>query len=110
MIYQFLHWKGTEQGIVALNAIWLTDNPLLNMESMMALVKKARAQGHMAVQLEMVYVATGRIDAYVTPRLSPWDFGGGQIIVEVGGKVTTFSGAPLSIREEQCVSCKTRSV
>ena len=52
MIYQFLHWKkGTvEQGIVALNAIWLTDNPLLNMESMMALVKKARAQGHMAVQ------------------------------------------------------------
>lgn len=31
-----------EQGIVALNAIWLTDNPLLNMESMMALVKKAR--------------------------------------------------------------------
>ena len=86
--------KGTvEQGIVALNAIWLTDNPLLNMESMMALVKKARGtRSYGCAALEMVYVATGRIDAYVTPRLSPWDFGGGQIIVEeVGGKVTTFS-------------------
>jgi len=52
----------------------------------------------------MVYVATGRIDAYVTPRLSPWDFGGGQIIVEeVGGKATTFSGSPLSIVEKSSV-------
>lgn len=71
--------KGTvEQGIVALNAIWLTDNPLLNMESMMALVKKARGtRSYGCAALEMVYVATGRIDAYVTPRLSPWDFGRG---------------------------------
>ena len=76
----------------------------------MALVKKAR---HKVIwqRLEMVYVATGRIDAYVTPRLSPWDFGGGQIIVEeVGGKVTTFSERHFHHREEQCVSCKTRSV
>ena len=102
--------KGTvEQGIVALNAIWLTDNPLLNMESMMALVKKARGtRSYGCAALEMVYVATGRIDAYVTPRLSPWDFGGGQIIVEeVGGKVTERH---FHHREEQCVSCKTRSV
>ena len=35
--------KGTvEHGIIAFNAIWLTDNPLLNMEKMMMLVKKAR--------------------------------------------------------------------
>ncbi len=72
--------KGTvKNGIIALNAIWLTDNPLLNMESMMALVKKARGtRSYGCAALEMVYVATGRIDAYVTPRLSPWDFGGGR--------------------------------
>ncbi len=71
----------------------------------MALVKKARGtRSYGCAALEMVYVATGRIDAYVTPRLSPWDFGGGQIIVEeVGGKVTTFSGAPLSIVEKSSV-------
>ena len=40
----------------------------------MALVKKARGTRSYgcANKLEMVYVATGRIDAYVTPRLSPW--------------------------------------
>ena len=33
--------KGTvEHGVIALNAIWLTDNPLLNMEKMMMLVKE----------------------------------------------------------------------
>ncbi|MGE6538308.1 inositol monophosphatase family protein [Bacillus luti] len=98
--------EGTvEQGIIALNAIWLTDNQLLNMEKMMKLVKKARGtRSYGCAALEMVYVATGRIDAYVTPRLSPWDFGGGQIIVEeVGGKVTTFSGTPLSIVEKSSV-------
>ncbi|KAA0762892.1 inositol monophosphatase family protein [Bacillus sp. SH5-2] len=94
-----------EQGIIALNAIWLTDNPLLNVEKMMTLVKKARGtRSYGCAALEMVYVATGRIDAYITPRLSPWDFGGGQIIVEeVGGKVTTFSGNPLSIVEKSSV-------
>ncbi|MEK0222511.1 inositol monophosphatase family protein [Bacillus proteolyticus] len=98
--------EGTiEQGIIALNAIWLTDNPLLNTKKMMRLVKNARGtRSYGCAALEMVYVATGRLDAYVTPRLSPWDFGGGQIIVEeVGGRVTTFSGTPLSIIEKSSV-------
>ncbi|PFW92553.1 inositol monophosphatase [Bacillus pseudomycoides] len=94
-----------EHGIIALNATWLTDNPLLNMEKMMQLVKLARGtRSYGCAALEMVYVATGRLDAYVTPRLSPWDFGGGMIIVEeVGGKVTTFAGTTLSIVEKSSV-------
>ncbi|KEK25887.1 inositol monophosphatase family protein [Bacillus gaemokensis] len=98
--------KGTvKQGVIALNATWLTDNPLLNMEKMMQLVKTARGtRSYGCAALEMVYVATGRLDAYVTPRLSPWDFGGGLIIVEeVGGKVTTFAGTALSIVEKSSV-------
>ena len=92
-------------GIIALNATWLTDNPMLNMEKMMQLVKQARGtRSYGCAALEMVYVATGRLDAYVTPRLSPWDFGGGMIIVEeVGGKVTTFAGTPLPIVEKSSV-------
>lgn len=71
----------------------------------MQLVKLARGtRSYGCAALEMVYVATGRLDAYVTPRLSPWDFGGGMIIVEeVGGKVTTFGGATLSIVEKSSV-------
>lgn len=100
-----LEKSAIENGIIALNATWLTDNPLLNMEKMMQLVKLARGtRSYGCAALEMVYVATGRLDAYVTPRLSPWDFGGGMIIVEeVGGKVTTFSGTTLSIVEKSSV-------
>ncbi|MCI0764514.1 inositol monophosphatase family protein [Bacillus sp. TL12] len=100
-----LEESAIENGIIALNATWLTDNPLLNMEKMMQLVKLARGtRSYGCAALEMVYVATGRLDAYVTPRLSPWDFGGGMIIVEeVGGKVTTFAGTMLSIVEKSSV-------
>ncbi|MEY8347495.1 inositol monophosphatase family protein [Bacillus cereus] len=100
-----LEKSAIENGIIALNATWLTDNPLLNMEKMMQLVKLARGtRSYGCAALEMVYVATGRLDAYVTPRLSPWDFGGGMIIVEeVGGKVTTFGGTTLSIVEKSSV-------
>ncbi|PFK40319.1 inositol monophosphatase [Bacillus cereus] len=100
-----LEKSAIENGVIALNATWLTDNPLLNMEKMMQLVKLARGtRSYGCAALEMVYVATGRLDAYVTPRLSPWDFGGGMIIVEeVGGKVTTFGGTTLSIVEKSSV-------
>ncbi|MGG2064699.1 inositol monophosphatase family protein [Bacillus sp. S14(2024)] len=92
-------------GVVAVNATWLTDNPRLDMRKMAQLVKRARGtRSYGCAALEMVYVATGRLDAYVTPRLSPWDFGGGMIIVEeVGGKVTTFNGDPLRIIEKSSV-------
>ncbi|MEH6890401.1 inositol monophosphatase family protein [Bacillus sp. JJ864] len=92
-------------GVIAVNATWLTDNPRLDMRKMAQLVKKARGtRSYGCAALEMVYVATGRLDAYVTPRLSPWDFGGGKIIVEeVGGKVTTFTGESLQIIEKSSV-------
>ncbi|MEH7461797.1 inositol monophosphatase family protein [Bacillus thuringiensis] len=92
-------------GVIAVNATWLTDNPRLDMSKMAQLVKKARGtRSYGCAALEIVYVATGRLDAYVTPRLSPWDFGGGKIIVEeVGGKVTTFTGESLQIIEKSSV-------
>lgn len=92
-------------GVIALNATWLTHNRLLDMTKMAELVKAARGtRSYGCAALEMVYVATGRLDAYVTPRLSPWDFGGGMIIVEeVGGNVTTFEGESLCIIEKSSV-------
>lgn len=92
-------------GVIAVNATWLTDNSRLDMRKMAQLVKKARGtRSYGCAALEMVYVATGRLDAYVTPRLSPWDFGGGKIIVEeVGGIVTTFTGESLRIIEKSSV-------
>ena len=43
-------------------------------------------------QLKYRYVVTGRLDAYMSMRLSPWDIAGGMVIAkEVGAIVTTLA-------------------
>lgn len=43
--------------------------------------------------LELAYVASGRLEGYVSIGLKPWDFLGGALLVkEAGGKITAFSG------------------
>jgi len=50
--------------------------------------------------LELAYIAAGRLDAYVSLGLNPWDFAAGLIIVEeAGGVVTTWKGDPLSFNQ-----------
>ncbi|WP_134704105.1 inositol monophosphatase [Ammoniphilus sp. YIM 78166] len=47
--------------------------------------------------LEMAYVAAGRVDAYVSLHLNPWDFAGGKVILEeAGGSVSNLEGEELS--------------
>jgi myo-inositol-1(or 4)-monophosphatase len=48
--------------------------------------------------IDLCYVACGRFDGYYEMKLSPWDKAGGMIVVEeAGGKLTDFSGAPLTL-------------
>ena len=43
-------------------------------------------------------MACGRFDGYYEMKLSPWDKAAGMIIVEeAGGKLTDFSGTPLTL-------------
>lgn len=43
--------------------------------------------------LEIISVAKGQLAAYITPRLQPWDFAGGLIILnEVGGIGSNLMG------------------
>ncbi|RKD21860.1 inositol monophosphatase [Ammoniphilus oxalaticus] len=50
--------------------------------------------------LELAYVAAGRLDAYISLYLNPWDFAAGKMIVEeAGGVITTWEDAPLSYLE-----------
>ena len=58
--------------------------------------RSARAYGSAA--LEIVSVATGNLEAYMTPRLQPWDFAGGLVILnEVDGQASNLLGEPLTI-------------
>ena len=57
-------------------------------------VRGTRSYGSAA--LEMAYIAAGRLDAYITMRLCPWDFAAGVILVEeIGGKTYNLFGEEL---------------
>lgn len=89
-----------DKAIIGINATWITKNRLLDPKlSLVPLVDHVRGtRSYGSAALEFVFVATGRLDAYITMRLSPWDFAGGKMIVEeVGGKVTNIKGEPLNI-------------
>ncbi|RZI10806.1 inositol monophosphatase family protein, partial [Staphylococcus aureus] len=60
--------------------------------------RTARAYGSAA--LEIVNVARGKLAAYMTPRLQPWDFAVGLIILnEVGGVGSDLLGNPLDLTQ-----------
>ena len=48
--------------------------------------------------LNLAYVAAGRIDAFWSSSLKPWDMAGGAFLVSAaGGRVSTMEGEPLDI-------------
>ena len=85
------------ESIIGLNPIWLTDNKKIDKDLMSRLVKDVRgSRSYGSAALEIAYVATGRINAYISMRLAPWDFAGGAVIIEeLGGKVTDLEGNPI---------------
>ena len=48
--------------------------------------------------LDLAYVAAGRLEAFWEFNLNPWDTAAGLLlVVEAGGEITTFSGAPFRL-------------
>ncbi len=48
--------------------------------------------------LDICHVASGRVDAFCEPILSPWDYAAGSVILaEAGGIATNFAGNPLDL-------------
>ncbi|WHY79192.1 inositol monophosphatase family protein [Neobacillus sp. WH10] len=86
-----------KESIIALNATWVMENHRIDHTLMIPLVRDARGtRSYGTAALEMVFVATGRVDAYLSMRLSPWDFAAGAVIVEeLGGIVTNLKGEKL---------------
>ncbi|ARD74111.1 inositol monophosphatase family protein [Staphylococcus xylosus] len=89
--------------IIGINPNWLT-KPRLG-EVFKPIVEEARsARAYGSAALEIIHVATGKLGGYVTPRLQPWDFAGGLIVLnEVGGLGTNLMGDTLSIYEPNSI-------
>jgi myo-inositol-1(or 4)-monophosphatase len=87
------------EAIICLNASWIIENKQVDPKQLARLVQEVRGtRSYGSAALEMAYIAAGRLDAYLTMRLSPWDFAGGLVIIkEVGGLVTNIDGEPLDL-------------
>ncbi|MEH7076054.1 inositol monophosphatase family protein [Neobacillus drentensis] len=86
------------ESIIALNATWVMENHRIDHNLMIPLVKAARGtRSFGSAALELVFVAAGRVDAYLSMRLSPWDVAAGAVIIEeLGGLVTNLRGEKLN--------------
>jgi myo-inositol-1(or 4)-monophosphatase len=55
--------------------------------------------------LGLAYVASGRLDLYLQPHLSPWDVAAGILLVEeAGGSVTDWTGEPAGVHSQRVIA------
>ena len=88
-----------KEAVIGMNASWVVPNDYIEHDGMVQLVKNVRGiRSYGSAALELAYVSTGRIDAYMSMRLSPWDVAGGMIIArEVGAISTNLNGENLKL-------------
>jgi myo-inositol-1(or 4)-monophosphatase len=85
--------------VIGVNARWVAPNRYIDHEKMIGLVLECRGtRSYGSAAIEIAYVASGRLDAYISMRLSPWDIAGGMVIAsEVGAITTNLNGDPSHI-------------
>ncbi|MEG0381464.1 MAG: inositol monophosphatase family protein [Kurthia sp.] len=83
-----------EEAVIGINARWVAPNRKIHHEKVIDLVKKARGtRSYGSAAMEIAFVVSGKLDAYVSMQLSPWDIAGGVIIAkEVGAMATNLRG------------------
>lgn len=94
-----------EEAIIGINATWVTENKRIDPSKLAPLIKRVRGtRSYGSAAIELAYVAAGKLDAYITMRLSPWDFAAGLVLIEeVGGTVSTIDGKPLELLKQNTV-------
>lgn len=93
------------EAVIGVNATWAGPNRRVNHENVQNIVRKSRGtRSYGSAAIELAYVASGKLDAYMTMRLSPWDFAAGLILLnEVGGVVTRTDGQPVQLLEQNSI-------
>jgi myo-inositol-1(or 4)-monophosphatase len=83
-----------EEAVIGINANWVTPNNRINHEKIIELVRTVRGtRSYGSAAMEIAFVVSGKLDAYISMRLAPWDIGGGVVIAkEVGAIATNLKG------------------
>lgn len=90
------------ESIIAMNATWAVPNRYFDHNGTLQLIQDVRGiRSYGSAALELAFLASGRIDAYLSMRLSPWDIAGGMVIArEVGAIATNFKGDPANLLKQ----------
>lgn len=85
-----------QEAVIGINASWVAPNRYMDNEPIIRMVRQCRGtRSYGSAAIELAYVSSGRIDAYLSMRLAPWDIAGGIVIAqEVGAIATTMKGQP----------------
>lgn len=88
-----------DTAIIGINARWLAPNRFVNYEKIAKIISDCRTtRAYGSAALETAYVLSGKLDAYISMRLSPWDIAGGMVIAEeVGAVISNLNGDPLNL-------------
>ncbi|WP_147802442.1 inositol monophosphatase family protein [Alkalicoccus halolimnae] len=82
-----------DEALVSFNTGWVLKDK--DLQSVVEQVRGTRSYGVAAI--EIAYVAAGRLDAYISKKLAPWDIAGGcALLNEVGGVATNYRGEKLT--------------
>lgn len=97
-----LGYTAISESILAMNATWAVPNRHFDHNGTLKLIQDVRGiRSYGSAAIELAYLASGRIDAYISMRLSPWDIAGGMVIArEVGAIATNFKGEPGNLLQQ----------
>ena len=90
-----------ENAVISLNSLNRTKNALL-MTSYLSSFWAFRCLGGTP---DAMMVAEGQMDAWVEPKVAPWDMAAAQLILEEAGAVFFAFSGKRSIYEGNCVAC-----
>ena len=90
-----------DEAVIGINASWVTPNSKINHEKLIELVRTVRGtRSYGSAAMEIAFVVSGKLDAYISMRLAPWDIGAGIIIAkEVGAITTNLQGGAFTLME-----------
>lgn len=100
------------ESIIGMNATWAVPNKYVDNQAIVKMIQDVRGvRSYGSAALELAYLACGRIDAYISMRLSPWDIAGGMVIInEVGAIATNFSKEPANLLKQDTFIAANNSI
>ncbi len=108
---QLNHHLTLEKTLLCVNPRWLRYQNNFNKDGLDKIIKSIHGiRYYGSATLQIAFVAEGKIDAYISMSLEPWDYAAGRVILnEVGGIITSVDGSPIhSMKRVSCIVCHPR--